>query len=84
MSHSIHITKKAIRSIRMTIKHDGSIIVSAPKNRSDKQIHERITSKQGRIQKTLEKIHKKQKNPLKHDEILLRGLTYTIHHDPSF
>ena len=80
----ITITKKAIRSIRMTIKQDGSIIVSAPKNRSDKQIQDRILSKQARIEKTQHKLQRKQKAPLKYNEILLRGNVYTIHHDANF
>lgn len=54
--NEITITKKPIKSIRMTIKPDGRILVSAPLFCPDRKIHQRIDSKKAWIEQTQQRL----------------------------
>ena len=74
----ITITKKNIKSLRMSIKPDWRILVSAPKYYSDTAIQKRIQSKQTRIQNALDRLASK-KTQLKENERQLLGEKYTVY-----
>ncbi len=80
--NEITITKKPIKSIRMTIKPDGRILVSAPLFCSDRKIQQRIDSKKAWIEQTQQRLWAK-KPILKKDEYLLLGEVYTVHTDQT-
>jgi predicted metal-dependent hydrolase len=80
--NDIIITKKPIKTLRMTIKQDGSVLVSAPKNYPDHKIYARLATKKDRIEKTQRQIKKKVRlDPLRKDQCLLFGEIYTITHE---
>jgi predicted metal-dependent hydrolase len=78
----IIITKKPIRTLRMSIKPDWRVLVSAPKSYSDAAIQKRITSKQSRIDSILQRLEKK-KPQLKENERQLLWEIYTIDVQPN-
>jgi len=67
--------------MRMTIKPDGRILVSAPKFFSDRKIHQWIASKKERITQTQEHLLKK-KPKLDENQYLLLWDIYTIEKYP--
>ena len=78
MSYQILITKKPIRTLRMSIKSDGIVRVSAPRRMSDKQIHERIDSKKPWIDSVLTRLASKKPPTLSPDQFQLWGEIRTI------
>ena len=74
----ITITKKNIKTLRMSIKPDWHVFVSAPKRYSDAAIQKRVTSKQSRIETILERL-KNKKPQLNDNEQIILWVIYTVH-----
>lgn len=81
----MHLTihRKPIKSLRIRILPDQSVIVSAPKYVSDAYIASFIEAKKPRIEKALAKFKGHQRLRVAEDEILLYGTGYTFVHDAS-
>ena len=77
----IVITRKRMKSIRMTIDHDGTVKVSAPKRVSLKQIQDFVDSRKAWILKAQEHYAKSRELlQVGEGEVLLHGVGYTIRH----
>lgn|GEM_PF-4177722 len=80
----ITIHKKPIRTLRIRVLPDTSVIVSVPKHLSDKYIHDFIESKKDRILKAQKRIDKARKAiEVKDNEILLHAIPYLFTLDPT-
>ncbi|MBP9779544.1 M48 family metallopeptidase [Candidatus Gracilibacteria bacterium] len=81
----MHLTihRKPIRSLRIRVLPDGSVIVSVPKRLSDAAIERFIESKKPWIEKALEKMRKgKERLVVGEGEILLFGIGYKFVYEP--
>ena len=76
--NEIIIIKKPRKTMTMTIKPDGQIFVYAPKNYPDHKIHQRIASKKTWIERTKQRISKKQLPQLTKEQCLLFWEIYTL------
>lgn len=75
---NIKIIKKPRKSMTITIKPDGQILVYAPLGYPDYKIQQRITSKKVWIERTQKRIAAKQPLQLSADQCLLFGEVYTL------
>lgn len=78
------ITKKAIRSIRIQIRPNGTVAVTAPLSCSDEYITQLVQRKEKRIQKKIALIQTaKKEHAIDINEIVLHGTNYRFHPDAT-
>lgn len=85
MWHIYTIQRKPIKSLRIKVLPDESVVVSAPRRLSESYVNKFIEERRGWIEKAIEKMKKAKRGGIvvKENEILLFGDTYTFTHDPK-